>query len=124
MLCNLTVNWVNIIRIDFSDPQSGKGTANRLAATCKAHVRKYINEGHDIETADQLKETLTSYGGVAGSESFSYGEINETLENTQKTLGISKLHNFAFDKNSVKAWRAYAIGDGKVIQIEKSGKGI
>ena len=36
---------VQITRIDFSDPQSGKGAGDRLAATCKAHVRSFINEG-------------------------------------------------------------------------------
>lgn len=97
--------------------------ADRLAATCKAHVRRYINEGHDVEMADQLKEAITSYGGVQGVRVSAMERINEALENTQKIPGISKLNNFAFDKNSLKAWRAYGIGEGKVIQIEKSGEG-
>lgn len=115
---------VDIVRIDFSDPQGGKGAADRLAATCKAHVRRFINEGHDVETADQLKEAIASHGGVQGVRVAAMERINETLENTQKIPGISKLNNFAFDKNSVKAWRAYGIGKGKVIKIEKPDKGI
>lgn len=115
---------VDIVRIDFSDPQGGKGAADRLAATCKAHVRRFINEGHDVETADQLKEGIASHGGVQGVRVAAMERINETLENTQKIPGISKLNNFAFDKNSVKAWRAYGIGKGKVIKIEKPEKGI
>ena len=39
-------------RIDFSDPQGGKGAADCLPATCKAHVRIFINEGHDVTNAN------------------------------------------------------------------------
>jgi hypothetical protein len=39
---------VKIARIDFSDPQGGKGAADRLAATCKNDIRAYINEGNDV----------------------------------------------------------------------------
>ena len=57
---------VQIRRIDFSDPQGGKGAADRLAATCKAHVRIFINEGHDVTNATQLKDALVSHGGIDG----------------------------------------------------------
>ena len=43
---------VQIRRIDFSDPQGGKGAADCLPATCKAHVRIFINEGHDVTNAN------------------------------------------------------------------------
>jgi len=47
------------MRIEFSDPQGGKGAADRLAATCKAHVHSFINEGHDVTNATNY-ETLLS----------------------------------------------------------------
>ena len=43
---------VQIRHIDFSDPQGGKGAADCLPATCKAHVRIFINEGHDVTNAN------------------------------------------------------------------------
>ena len=36
---------ISIRRMDFSDPQGGKGPCDRFAATMKNHVRSYINEG-------------------------------------------------------------------------------
>lgn len=57
---------IKVARLDFSDPQGGKGAADRLAATCKAHIRIYINEGHDVTTAEGMKEALLSHGGVSG----------------------------------------------------------
>ena len=42
---------VTVQRLDFSDPQGGKGACDRKAATVKAHIRVHLNEGHDVETA-------------------------------------------------------------------------
>ena len=33
---------VQVVRVDFSDPQSGKGEADRLAASCKRHIRPFM----------------------------------------------------------------------------------
>ena len=57
---------MKIARIDFSDPQGGKGAADRLAATCKNDIRAYINEGNDVLTAKQLEEVILSHGGING----------------------------------------------------------
>ena len=55
---------VQITCVDFSDQQFGKGAVDRLAATCKAHVRSFINEGHDVTNATQLRDALISHGGI------------------------------------------------------------
>ena len=57
---------IQVSRLDFSDPQGGKGPADRLAATCKSHIRIYINEGHNVTKAEEMQEALLSHGGVNG----------------------------------------------------------
>ena len=57
---------IKVARLDFSDPQGGKGAADRLAATCKCHIHIYLNEGHDVTTAEEMREALLSHGGVEG----------------------------------------------------------
>ena len=52
---------IQIGRVDFSDPQGGKGPCDRKAATIKAHVRCFIDEGHGVLTTEDL-----SNGGVRG----------------------------------------------------------
>ena len=47
---------IDVCRVDFSDPQGGKGACDRKAATIKAHVRRYVNEGHDVQNAEQLQQ--------------------------------------------------------------------
>ena len=57
---------IKVMRIDFSDLQGGKGAADRFAATCKCHIRIYINKGHNIITAEEMREALLSHGGISG----------------------------------------------------------
>lgn len=115
---------VKIASIDFCDPQGGKGAADRLAATCKSHVRRYINEGHDVTTADQLKEAITSHGGVQGVRVAAMQSINENQGMPQKIQGISKLNNFKFEEtHKVRTWRAYGIGKGQLTALDKPDKG-
>jgi len=109
---------VQIKRVDFSDPQGGKGSCDRKAATIKGHVRRYINEGHDVLTAADLKEAILSYGGVRGVRiAIVDTTVNKTVSIQGKWEGISNLNNFSYHDNSegVTVWKAYDIGEGKNI---------
>ncbi|KAK3729705.1 hypothetical protein QZH41_015430, partial [Actinostola sp. cb2023] len=113
---------ITISRVDFCDPQGGKGAADRLAATCKAHIRTYINEGNDVVTAQDLKQALLSHGGINGVRVVSMDFIDDATteeEQTAKIPSINKLNNFAFVHNTITVWRAYNIGTGKEIKLDK-----
>ena len=113
-----------MVGVDFSDPQGGKGAADRLAATCKGHVRAFINEGHDVCTATDLKNALLSYGGLEGVRVVSLNAITETPDESRSITGITKLNNFQFSSaKSITCWRAYSIGRGKTIKPEKPSSG-
>jgi hypothetical protein len=87
---------VKIAHLDFSDPQGGKGAADRLAAMCKNHICAYINEGNDVLTAKQLKEAILSHGGINGVCVVSMESIRNTRECTEKNPGISKMNSYKF----------------------------
>ena len=57
---------VSLKRLDFSDPQGGKGACDRKAATIKSHMQIFLNAGNDIKTAAQMKAAIESSGGVPG----------------------------------------------------------
>ena len=95
-----------IHRIDFSDPQGGIGAADRLAATCKSHVRLFINEGNDVTTAHQLKDALLSHGGIDGVRVVAMETTEDLVEDSRKIPTISKLNNFAFHDDSITAYSA------------------
>ena len=57
---------ISVRRVDFSDPQGGKGSCDRKAATIKAHIRRFVNEGHDVLTAKNFRDAILSNNGVHG----------------------------------------------------------
>lgn len=65
MISELT--GITVHRLDFSDPQGGKGQCDRFAATLKKHARAYVNEGHNISTPQEFVDALFSHGGVPGA---------------------------------------------------------
>jgi hypothetical protein len=106
---------IKIEGIDFSDPQGGKGAADRLAATAKSHIRLYINEGHDVTTSQEMKNALLSHSGIAGVRVVAVDKLDEVNLVNDKIPGISTLNNYKYIDKKLIAWRAYGIGRGKVV---------
>lgn len=110
---------VTLKRLDFSDPQGGKGACDRKAASIKSHMQIFLNEGHDIETASQMKTAIESSGGIPG--------VVVTLaespqRQTGKNLtwdGVSFINNVEYNSEGMKVWKAYNIGPGKVVPWSK-----
>ena len=99
-------------RVDFSDPQSGKGVCDRKAATIKAHVRRYVNEGHDVQNTQEFKTAILWNGGVTGVRV----AVVDACELPQLKLdGLSMLNNFEFSSDAVTVWRAIDVDQGKQI---------
>lgn len=118
---------VNIKRIDFSDPQGGKGCCDRKSATIKAHIRIYINEGHDVENPRQMQQAIESRGGLQGVVVYiiSVHKVQESQKPQIKEEKISLLNNFEFTVAGLKIWRAYNIGPGRYIsKLEFRGQAV
>ena len=111
---------VQIAQIAFSDPQGGKGPADRMAATIKGHISRYVNEGNNVTNAREMEEAVLSHGGLPGIRVVTLERIGEpeTVGAQQKITGVSKLNNFNFSSGEMKAWQAFGIGPGKNITLE------
>ena len=116
------------LRYDFSDPQSGKDICDRKTAPMKAHIRRWVNEKHDVITGEDMKVALESHGGVRGCRVavVKVDSIREAAYVSRKIPGISLLNNFAYEDNAIRVWRAYDIGPGKrltykELQVESQG---
>ena len=115
------------IRYDFSDPQAGKDICDRKTAPMKAHMRRWVNEKHNVTTAEEMKDALESHGGLKGCRA-AIVEVDTSKEVNQenKIPGISVLYNFEFEKNSTRTWKAYNIGPGRLLprnlQIRRQGE--
>ena len=103
---------VTVKRLNFSDPQGGKGACDRKAATIKAHMRVHLNEGNDIENASQMVDAMKSSEGVPG--------LNVTLcEIPSSTTRVKFESNGQYGEDSITTWKAYGIGPAKTIKLSK-----
>ena len=112
---------IYIKRVDFSDPQGGKGACDRKAATVKGHVRRYINEGHDVATTEGFKDAILSHGGIHGVRVALVDDTDCGISVEGEWDGISALNNFLLHKagKSVTAWKSYGVGKGREIKWSK-----
>ena len=111
---------ITILRYDFSDPQAGKDVCDRRIATLKSHLRRYINEGHDIKSASDMKAVIDPYGGVKGCQAavVKVQESSQTM--TKHTMsGIQSLNNFSFESGGLRVWKAYDVGPGKRFTLHR-----
>lgn len=115
---------VKVEGLDFSDPQVGKGAADRTGATAKTRIRMYVNEGNDVTNAHQMKDALLSHDGVKGVRVAVADSLQESVRGElPKIAGKSKLNNFRCTSGKLIAWRAYAVGRGKLLDVAmNSGK--
>ena len=104
---------VVVERNDVSDPQGGKGVCDRQAATIKGDVGRYVNEGHDVTTAVQLKTAIES--GPESRAKASYVSLNTSITPPVKWEGVSLLNNFKYEESGIRAWRAFNVGPVKLI---------
>ena len=110
---------ITVRRLDFSDPQGGKGACDRKAATSKAHIKVHLNEGHDVETASQMVDAMHSSGGVAGLCVRLCGRVLSSPVPQIKLDGVSTIANVEYSDTFMRVWKAYGMGPGKKITFSK-----
>ena len=106
---------MTILPYDFSEPQSGKDICDRKTAPMKAHIRRCVNEKHNVITAKDMKTALESHGGVKGVRAVVVQvDINKEIT-AHKIPSISLLNNFSFEGNRIRAWRAFSVRPGRFL---------
>ncbi|CAC5406365.1 unnamed protein product [Mytilus coruscus] len=108
---------------NFSEAQDGKGPCDRRASHIKAYVRRYINEGHDVTFAEEMKQAIEvkqkGLFRVRVVDIVTYFDAEKSK--IKPITGITQLHNFSFDVNGITVWKAYGIGEGKRISWDNIG---
>ena len=103
------------ITVDLSDPQWGKGSCDRKAATIKCHMRRFLNSGHDIETAEQMKSAMESSGCVPRVRVMLCSSQDIPKPVAVKWEGVSFINNIEYGSDGMRVWRSYTVGPGKVL---------
>ena len=92
------------LRYDFSDPQAGRDICDRKTAPMKAHIKRWVNEKHDVITAENMKEALESHGGLKGCRvAVVQVDTTKSVGVENKIPGISLLNNFLFEERGLRA---------------------
>ena len=99
---------ISIRRIDFCDPQGGKGPCDRYAAVIKSNVRRYWNENHNVTTASEFVEACHSHKGVKGVHAFDCRiENNKLKKSTKCTIKqITNYYNFEYRSKGLLVHRS------------------
>ena len=113
------LNNLFLRRMDFSDPQGGKGSCDRKAATIKSHMAIHLNSGHDIESVSQMQEAIESFGGVPGVKAVLCRPPLSSIKKPVKWDVVSFVNNVHYGVEGVRVWRSYKIGRGKFIPWSK-----
>ena len=110
---------ITVGRLDFSDPQGGKGACDRKAATIKAHIKVHLNEGHDVETASQMVDAMQSSGGVPGLCVRLCDRVVSSPVLQIKLDWVGTIANVEYSDTFIRVWKAYGMGKGKKITFSK-----
>ena len=94
---------VRPLRYDFSELQAGKDICDRKAAPMKGHIKRWVNEKHDVITAEDMNAALESHGGIKGCRA-SVVEVDTTRESNKdsKIPGSSVLNNFQYEESGIR----------------------
>ena len=113
------LHGMTVKRIYFCDPQGGKGACDRKSAAIKSHRKVYLNSGNNIETADDMKEAILSFGGMPSVRVTSCGPPISASFLHIKLEGVSLISNVEYDQEGLRVWKAYKISSGKLIPWKK-----
>ena len=105
---------IRIFRYDYNDSRANKDVCDRRIATLKSHMRRFINEGNDINTANDMKVAIELYGEVKCCYA-TVAEIQDSFQSVTKhsMTGIQALNNFLFESAGLRAWKTYNVGTGR-----------
>ncbi|CAC5397469.1 unnamed protein product [Mytilus coruscus] len=104
---------------NFCEAQDGKGACDRTAATLKSGIRRFLNQGHDVVTASQMKKAIETTAKnvkyVVKVVDFN-DQVPVSVAVKMNIPSLSTYNNFEFEKDFIRVWRHFNIGNGKVIK--------
>ncbi|CAC5392141.1 unnamed protein product [Mytilus coruscus] len=91
--------------------QNGKGPCDRTAATVKSAIRRHINQGNDVVTANHMKEAIEKSMKNVRYRIKVVDNMTAKPKNLDRVIpSISTYSNFTFERNGIRVWKAYNIG--------------
>ena len=105
------VHGINLKRVDYNEPQKGKDQCDREAALARNAIRKYVDEGNNLISANDIRKALCTSNLI--NTKVSVVSFNKGLLTGTKIDKISSYHSYEIsESNSITALRYYNLGQG------------
>ncbi|KAK6173861.1 hypothetical protein SNE40_017244 [Patella caerulea] len=109
---------ITVKQYNFSEAQAGKDLCDRKIAPMKSHMQRYVNEGHDVTSADEMWMALSSYGGIRGCYAAVVKLDDQSMTERVKWPGVTTYTDFTFAGEWIHVWRAYKVGPGEQLNMK------
>lgn len=96
---------IHVRRLDFADPQGGKSICDRRAAHLKSAIRKYVNEGNNVRTAQEFMLAVQKSNMLNISLVLAAAVPGKNPPVNLKLKDIMSINNFEYSSDSIKVWR-------------------
>ncbi|KAG8180402.1 hypothetical protein JTE90_025452 [Oedothorax gibbosus] len=109
-------NGLTLVLHNYNEPYQ----ADRESAVAKRYIKAYVNSGHDLVTAEDVKKGILYQGGVKSSK-VAIIEVNKDIASIlipKKITGISNYHSVQFAETEMIFWLYYDIGSGEKTGIK------
>ncbi len=110
---------VTVEAYDHSEPQFGKDITDPIICPMKGCLRRYCNEGNNILSANDMYDALKSRPVRGTTAAVCIMSENSQDLKVRKVKGFSAFHNFRYEKDGLRVWKAFGVGEGKLILWNK-----
>ncbi|CAC5419781.1 unnamed protein product [Mytilus coruscus] len=108
-----TYNLGRVQSYNFYEAQNVKGPCDRTTATIKSAFRRHINQENDVVTANHMKEAIEKSMKNVRYRIKVVDNMTAKPKNVDRVIpSISTYSNFTFERNRIRVWKAYNIGQG------------
>ena len=111
---------IKLESVNFNEAQKGKDQCDRDGAVAKRKIRTYVNEGHDVTNAVNVKKAVDAPPGVLKNSKSCVIEIDypNSRPDKIKIKDVSRYHYFQVEEMGIGAWEFEEIGPGKLLQLQ------
>jgi hypothetical protein len=101
----------------FSEPCGGKSRCDTYAALIKKHVLRFVNSGHNADTAKAFAYAISSGDGVPNVTVMIGAIKGKSRKPTYHLKDVKKLHNLELHDHGIQARMVAGIGEGVFIDL-------
>ncbi|CAF1507708.1 unnamed protein product, partial [Didymodactylos carnosus] len=107
---------IQLLKREYSEVQAGKAVCDRMAGVAKQRLRGWLNAGHDVLSASDLKLGFESYGGVKNLKVLVAEKDYKAKPLAKGSIPeVSSVRSIEYTDDGMLIRKASGIGKGKLV---------